>query len=68
MESFWYRDTSKTSYWSQQECSFRSTNTTSHSQEFTVRYTPRTTSQGIITNQFFVTSLTCLVLPSLTWL
>jgi hypothetical protein len=39
--------------------------TTSQTQEFTVRYLPRTTSQGIITHQFFLTLVTYLVLPRL---
>jgi len=42
--------TSTASYWSQHGCSFYSTNTTSHTPEFTVRYPMQATSQGIITD------------------
>ena len=42
--------------------------TTSQTQEFTVCYPSRTTSQGIITHYFFLTLPTYLVLRSLTWL
>jgi len=42
--------TGTASYWSQHGDSFCSTNTTSHTPEFTVRYPQRTTFQGIITH------------------
>jgi len=42
--------TGTTSYWNQYGCSFCFINTKSHTPEFTVRYPPWTTSQGIITH------------------